>query len=247
MKMRACVERRRARSKGDSQVEPTAATEVVQQNIDSGNFIVTAFISGGPAMYIIAAVGILTIFLIVERFFTLRTLTVDKADFNEHLFGMVLRGDIRQAITYCDSKPTPLTTTLKSGLVQVMNHRPDEEVQVAMDATVLRETPKVEGWASFLGVFGNVATLIGLVGTIMGMIKSFRGVASVGAAEKAQMLSKGISEALHCTAFGLIVAIVAILSYGYFQVRIGRILNEVVESSMSLMNLVVANRDKVKD
>ncbi len=228
-------------------MEPNAVTDAAGQAANHTNFIVNAFIVGGPAMYVIAAVGILTVFLILERFFTLRMLTVDKADFNEHLFGMVLRGDIRQAITYCDSKPSPLTNTLKSGLVQVMNHRPDEEVQVAMDATVLRETPRVEGWASFLAVFGNVATLIGLTGTISGMIKSFQGVAAAGAAEKAQMLSKGISEALHCTAFGLLVAILAIITFGYFQVRIGRILNDVVESSMSLMNLVVANRDKMKE
>jgi biopolymer transport protein ExbB/TolQ len=211
------------------------------------NFIVHAFQAGGTAMWVIAAVGILTIILIIERFFTLRSISVDKQDFNEHLFGMVLRGDIRQAITYCDQRPSPLTSTLKAGLVQVMNHRPDEEVQVAMDAAVLRDTPRVEGWTAFLAVFGNVATLIGLVGTIMGMIKSFQGVSKAGAAEKAQLLSEGISEALHCTAFGLIVAILAILGYGYFQVRISRLLNEVVESSMSLMNLVVANRDKMKE
>jgi biopolymer transport protein ExbB len=225
-------------------VEPQAAMAVA----DNSNFIVHAFKVGGPAMYVIAAVGFLTIILILERFVTLRSLTVNKNDFNEHLFGMVLRGDIRQAITYCDTKPTPLTSTLKAGLVQVMNHRPDEEVQVAMDATVLRETPKVEGWASFLAVFGNVATLIGLVGTISGMIKSFQGVASqTGGSQKTELLSQGISEALHCTAFGLIVAILAIIFYGYFQLRISRILNDVVESSMSLMNLVVANRDKIKD
>ena len=198
-------------------------------------------------MYVIAAVGFLTIILILERFVTLRSLTVNKSDFNEHLFGMVLRGDIRQAITYCDTKPTPLTSTLKAGLVQVMNHRPDEEVQVAMDATVLRETPKVEGWSSFLAVFGNVATLIGLVGTISGMISSFAAISAQSGAQKAEGLSRGISEALHCTAFGLMVAILAIIFYGYFQLRISRILNDVVESSMSLMNLVVANRDKIKE
>lgn len=228
-------------------MEPQVAQAGAEAAAEHSNFIIAAFQYGGPAMYIIAAIGILTVMLVVERFLTLRMLSVDKADFNEHLFGMVLRGDIRQAITYCDSKPSPLTNTLKNGLVQVMNHRPDEEVQVAMDATVLRETPRVEGWTAFLAVFGNIATLTGLVGTIMGMIKSFRGVAAAGAAEKAQMLSKGISEALHCTAFGLIVAIIAILGYGYFQVRIGRLMNDVVESSMSLLNLVVANRDKVKD
>jgi biopolymer transport protein ExbB len=224
-------------------VEPTAAVAVA----DNSNFIVHAFKVGGPAMYVIAAVGFLTVILILERFVTLRSLTVNKNDFNEHLFGMVLRGDIRQAITYCDTKPTPLTSTLKAGLVQVMNHRPDEEVQVAMDATVLRETPKVEGWASFLAVFGNVATLIGLIGTISGMISSFAAISNQNGAQKAEGLSRGISEALHCTAFGLIVAVLAITFYGYFQLRISRILNDVVESSMSLMNLVVANRDKVKE
>jgi biopolymer transport protein ExbB len=228
-------------------VEPNAAADAAVRMADHSNFIVEAFRAGGGAMYVIALVGVMTLILLLERFITLRLLTVDKADFNEHLFGMVLRGDIRQAITYCDSKPAPLTNTLKSGLIQVMNHRPDEEVQVAMDATVLRETPRIEGWATFLAIFGNVATLVGLVGTISGMIQSFQGVANKNSAEKAVELSKGISEALHCTAFGLIVAIVAIVAYGYFQVRIGRILNDVVEISMSMMNLVVANRDKIKE
>ena len=228
-------------------MEPNAAVDAAAQAAEHTNAIVNAFLVGGNAMYVIAAVGILTVILILERFVTLRMLTVDKGDFNEHLFGMILRGDIRQAITYCDSKPSPLTNTLKNGLIQVMNHRPDEEIQVAMDASVLRETPRIEGWASFLAVFGNVATLVGLTGTILGMIKSFQGVAAAGAAEKAQLLSKGISEALNCTAFGLVVAIVAIVMFGYFQVRIGRIINDMVESSMSLMNLVVANRDKIKE
>jgi biopolymer transport protein ExbB len=230
-------------------VEPTAVPvdAAAQAAVDHSNFVVHAFQAGGPAMFVIAAVGILTVILIIERFFSLRALTVDKADFNEHLFGMVLRGDIRQAITYCDSKPAPLTSTLKAGLVQVMNHRPDEEVQVAMDAAVLRDTPRIEGWSGFLAVFGNIATLVGLTGTILGMIKSFQGVSKAGAAEKAQLLSQGISEALHCTAFGLMVAIVAITAYGYFQVRISRTINDVVESSMSMMNLVCANRDKMKE
>ncbi|MCM2282470.1 MAG: MotA/TolQ/ExbB proton channel family protein, partial [Bdellovibrionaceae bacterium] len=188
---------------------------------ETGNFVVDAFQAGGPAMFLIALIGLLTILLILERFMTLRALTIDKADFNEHLFGMVLRGDIRQAITYCDSKPTPLTSTLKSGLIQVMNHRPDEEVQVAMDAAVLRETPRIEGWTAFLAVFGNVSTLVGLIGTILGMIKSFMSVSkdNIGGAEKSTMLADGISEALHCTAFGLIIAVIAILAYGYFQIR----------------------------
>ena len=78
------------------------------------------------------------------------------------------------------------------------------------------------------------------------MIKSFKGVAAADDAEKAILLSKGISEALNCTAFGLMVAVLAIAAFGLFQYRIGLTLNEMTESSMSLMNLVASNRDKIK-
>ncbi len=220
--------------------------EATNQCLNYGNFVAKAFCEGGVVMYIIATVGLLTVFLIIDRLMALRSLTVDKTSLNENLFSMILRGDIKQAIAFCDGKPTPLTNTLKAGLVQVLNKRPDEEVQVAMDASVLRETPRIEGWTSFLAVFGNVAVLIGLFGTIIGLITSFSGVAQADQATKSIMLSRGISEALNCTAFGLLVAIIAIISFGFFQIRIGRAINDMLESSMNLMNLVVANRDKIK-
>ena len=177
---------------------------------------------------------------------SLKKLTVDKRSLNENLFTLILRGEIKQAIAFCDSRKAPLTNTLKDGLIQVLNKRPDEEVQVAMDAAVLAETPRLEGWTSFLAVFGNVVVLVGLVGTIVGMIKSFGGVAKADAATKSALLSEGISEALNCTAFGLAVAIVAIVAFGFFQMRIGKAVNDMLESSMRLMTLVVANRDKIK-
>jgi biopolymer transport protein ExbB len=234
-------------------VEPTttaaaveATSTVVNHCIGYTSFAARAFCEGGTAMYFIAFVGLLTVLLILERFMSLQKLTVDKANFNESIYNMILRGDIRQAITFCDSKQTPLTNTLKAGLVQVLNKRPDEEVQVAMDASVLRETPRLEGWTQFLAVFGNVSVLIGLLGTIEGMIRSFRNVAAADPATKAQELTVGISEALNCTAFGLTVSIIAIVAYGFFQLRVGRAINDMLESAMNLMNMVVANRDKVQ-
>lgn len=214
---------------------------------ESANFIIAAFQGGGMGMIPIAVTFVLVLIIIFDRFITLQKLYVDKEDFNEKLFGMILRGDLRQAVSFCDSHQAPLTNTLKAGLVQVINKRPDEEVQVAMDGAVLKENPKLEGWVSFLAVFGNAATLLGLLGTIIGMIKSFRAVAEADPAQKASLLSAGIAEAMNCTAFGLIVAIPAILFYAYFQVRIQRIGNDMVESSMNLMNLIVANRDKMRD
>lgn len=228
-------------------MEEQIANQVVDECVQYSNFIMKSFCQGGPVMIIILVVFLITLFLIVERLLSLQRLTVDKTSINENLFSMLLRGEVKQAISFCDSRPTPLTNTLKAGLVQVMNRRPDEEVQVAMDASVLRETPRLEGWTSFLAVFGNVAVLIGLMGTIIGLITSFSAVEQADNATKAAMLSKGISEALNCTAFGLLVAIIAIVSYGYFQIKIGKAINDMQESSMTMMNLVVANRDKVKD
>ena len=172
-------------------------------------------------MSAIASVGVLTFFLILERFLTLGRFGVDKEDFNDKIYGMILRGDVQQAITYCDSKKTPLTNTLRAGLIQMSNGRPDEEVQVAMDGSVLRESPRIEGWTGFLAVFGNIATLAGLLGTIIGLIKGFGAVSEADPAQKAEILSKGISHALNCTAFGLIVAIPALVCYGYFKCVLG--------------------------
>ncbi|MBC7421774.1 MAG: MotA/TolQ/ExbB proton channel family protein [Bdellovibrio sp.] len=211
------------------------------------NPVLRAFTEGGAVMYVILIFAVLTLVLVVERFMTLKSLRVDKKEFTDQVFRMIVAGDLRQAISFCDAKPTPLANTVKAGLVQALNKRPDEEVQVAMDASVLREMPRLEGWTAFLAVFGNIAVLAGLLGTIIGMIGSFRAVADADPAKKAELLSAGISHALNCTGFGLITAIVAIVFYGLFQHMIQKAENEMIETSMSLMNLVTANRDKMKD
>lgn len=224
-----------------------AQTVELMQRCEAATGLAKPFCEGGMVMYLIALVGFATLMLILERTLTLKKMSLNKDSLSESLFGMILRGDIQQAIAYCDGQPTPVTNTLKAGLVQVLNKRPDEEIQVAMDASVLRETPKVEGWTSFLAVFGNLSVLIGLLGTIIGLIKSFSGVSEADAATKAALLSKGIAEALNCTAFGLLVAIIAIFGYAIFQTLIGRMLTEMTESTMNLMNVVVSNREKIEN
>lgn len=232
-------------------MEPTtaAATAVATAavNVDNVNPIIRAFNEGGAVMYVILVIAALTLFLIIERFVVLKSLRTDKKEFSDHIFRLIVNGDLRQAISYCDSRPTPLSNVVKSGLVQALNKRADEEIQVAMDAAVLRETPRFEGWTPFLAVFGNISVLAGLLGTIIGMIGSFRAVSSADPATKATLLSQGISHALNCTGFGLSVSIVAIVAYGLFQHMIQHSENDMIETSMSMMNLVANNRDKLKD
>lgn len=227
-------------------MEPTAAA-VAQVPQEHQFWLIKAFQEGGPVMIIILLILIATIGIIAKRFMDFGSLLVDRKDFMDQIFGMVIRGDIRQAIAFCDARPAPLPNVIKAGLVQAMNKRPDEEVQVAMDASVLREQPRIEGSAAYLAVTGNIAVLAGLLGTIIGMIQSFSAVAAADPASKAEELSKGISHALNCTAFGLSVAIISIVAYGYFMQKIQRAENEIIESSMSLMNLVTANRDKIRE
>ena len=227
-------------------MNPTT-TETTAAAVDTSFSIARAFQEGGPVMYLIALFAILTIIIVVERFTKIRAMSIDKKEFTDQIYRLVVAGDIRQAISLCDSRPAPLTNTVKSGLIQAMNKRPDEEVQVAMDAAFLREMPKLEGYTSFLAVFGNVSVLSGLLGTIAGMILSFGAVSAAANDKKAELLSAGISHALNCTAFGLLVALLAIVSYGWFQHRIQKVENEILETSMSLLNLVVANRDKIRD
>jgi biopolymer transport protein ExbB len=217
------------------------------EQTDNMGFLQRAFSEGGPVMFIILFIGIITVWIVIKRVMDFQSLLIDRKDFMDNIFGMVVRGDIRQAIAYCDSRQAPLSNTVKAGLVAAINKRPDEEVQVAMDAAVLREQPRIEGATPFLAVTGNVAVLAGLLGTILGMISSFRAVAAADPATKAEELSKGISHALNCTAFGLSVAIIAIVAYGILQMKIQKAENEMIESSMSLLNLVCANRDKVRE
>ncbi len=229
-------------------MDPTvdATVAATTQVIVEQHWLLKAFQDGGNSMILIAICGVLTILLILERLFALRKLVVDKEDFNNKIFSMILRGDLRQAIAFCDNIRAPLTNVVKSGLEQVLNKRPDEEVQVAMDSAVLRESPKIEGWAPFLAVMANVATLIGLLGTIIGLIIAFGEIGNADPAKKAEMLSLGIAHALNNTAAGIAVAVPALIFFGFFQLRIGRAINDMQETSMTLLNLVVSNRDKMK-
>jgi biopolymer transport protein ExbB len=219
----------------------------MEADMENTNWILKSFAEGGLAMYFIAAIGVMVVVLIIERIINMRNLTLQTADVDANLFAKLVSGKIKDALAYCDSVSTPLTNTLKSGLVQVLNRRSDEEVQVAMDAQVLEEAPRLEGWTGLLAVLANVATLIGLLGTILGLIRSFGAISNMDAAQKATQLSAGIAEALHCTAFGLMVAIPALIAYAIFQIRVERATGQMLKYSMNLMNVVVANREKLKD
>src|SRR5206468_6888705 len=112
----------------------------------------------------------------------------------------------------------------------------DEELQARMDESLSAEISAIDRRTGFLAMFGNVATLLGLLGTITGMIHSFAAVANASPADRATMLSKGISEAMNCTAFGLIVAIPALVAYAIFQNRTDRMVSALTEEATQIFH-----------
>ena len=204
-------------------------------------FIVSAFEGGGVFMYFIMAFALLTLGLILERayFFGVKV-KATPADFRKNLLANILRGEYRNAETYAKSfAVTSLGRIAAIGTSLRANGAGDEEVQARMDEKLAGEISSIDRRTGFLAMYGNVSTLLGLLGTIVGMIHSFAAVASANPADRAMMLSKGISEAMNCTAFGLITAIPALIAYAYFQNRTDRLVGELTEATTEIYHDLV--------
>ena len=158
----------------------------------------------------------------------------------------ILAGDVAKAVKMCSAANAPLARIVQAGLVKV--NRPDEEVQAAMDEAALRELPKVSARTAYLALLANLSMLSGLLGTVTGLIKSFGAVAgaSVDPSQKATILANGISEAMNCTAFGLITAVPALLQFALLNGWVQSRLDDINEVTVQVVNLVVAHRQAMK-
>ncbi|MHB8419244.1 MAG: MotA/TolQ/ExbB proton channel family protein [Myxococcales bacterium] len=205
-----------------------------------------AFQDGGIGMYPIAFMSLFAVTVLIDRFYALFAKnSINKEAFMRGLKKHIYAGDLDKAISFTASqKRTPLTAVVKAGLINVP--KGEAEVQAAMDEASLRENPKIEVRTGYLAMIGNVSTLFGLLGTILGLIKCFGAVAQVDPATKATVLSLGISEAMNCTAFGLTVAIPSLLAFSVLQGRTQHMLDDINETTVGLLNLIIANKDKMK-
>lgn len=205
-----------------------------------------AFEEGGWGMYPIAVCLVFVIAILIDRVRALYFVyNIDKEAYLKGLKAHIFAGDLEKAISYtAGMKPTPLTNIVKAGLIHVP--KGEAEVQAAMDETALRENPKLEARTGYLAMLANVGMLAGLLGTITGLIKCFGAVASVEASDKARILSAGISEAMNCTAFGLLTAIPAIIGFSLLNGRTQHMVDDINETTVGVLNLIVANRDKIR-
>jgi biopolymer transport protein ExbB/TolQ len=200
--------------------------------------ILQAFKEGGVFMYFILLFGVLTLTFIAERLVALFfKVKFPPKDFREQILNYIRRGDFQGAENYAKQ------VGAASGLGRVIEvgcrlraTAGDEELQSRMDEKLAHEVARLERRTGFLAMFGNVATLLGLLGTITGMIHSFSAVASANPADRAIVLRRGMSEAMNCTAFGLVVAIPALVAYAVFQNRTDRLVNATTEGATQIYN-----------
>ena len=200
---------------------------------------------GGWAMWIILFWLICAVAIIAERAVYLFGASINKDVFLATMQKCILAGDVAKAVKMASAANAPLARIVQAGLVKV--NRPDEEVQAAMDEAALKDMPKINKRTGLLALFSNLAMLSGLFGTITGLIKAFGAVGgeSVDPSQKARILAEGISEAMNCTAFGLIAAIVSLTGFAVMQTKTQALEDDINEASVTVLNLVVANRQKV--
>jgi len=228
-------------------------TSVLLANIPGGSdksFIdelSSRWVAGDWGMYPIALCLIIALAIIIERVIVLFfKASINKDAFLRGLKKHIYAGDLDKAINYvAGQKPTPLTNVIKAGLMNVP--KGEEDVQAALDEATLRETPRLEARSGYLAMLGNAAMLAGLLGTVSGLIRCFEAVATVNPADKATILAAGISEAMNCTGFGLLVAIPALIAFSVLMGRTQHLINDINETSVSVLNLIVSNKDKFKN
>lgn len=200
--------------------------------------LIGAFRDGGAFMYVIAFFLVAGTVIIIERLYMI--LFVYHADggiLMQKIQRLLLDNNVDEAIKICNSKKhAAVYQVFKAALVS--SDRPIEEVQDHIEVTSLSLIPKLQQRMPYLSTIANVSTLLGLLGTIIGLITTFEAVGAVEGSQKQVLLSTGISTAMNTTAFGLIVAIPCSLIYGYLFNRINTIIDEIEHYSGRLLILI---------
>jgi biopolymer transport protein ExbB/TolQ len=198
------------------------------------------FEQGGGWMWPILFASIIGVGLIVERFiFLFFKYNINATAFMGQIQKLVMANNIDRAIKLCNAAPNAvLPKVIKAGLTRA--NKGELEISNAIEEASLEVIPKVQQRTGLLGGVANVATLLGLLGTIIGLIQAFAALESAAPDQRAAALAKGISVAMNTTAFGLIVAIPCMAAAMFLQVVTTKILNEIDEYSVKLENLLVS-------
>ena len=204
--------------------------------------LISALQHGGFATGLIAITMAVAVAFVFERFLRLfLQLNIDGRSFMAEIQSYLLNNDLDGALRVCNgAKNAALPKVIKAGLMRAS--RSEEQIQNALDAASLEMIPQLERNLPYLALIANVATLLGLLGTISGLIRSFAAIANADPAQRQALLSAGISEAMFATAFGLVVAISTMICHSILTSKATRIVSEIDEHSVKLLDLLSARK-----
>ncbi len=197
-----------------------------------GGTLVDYYVKGGITMHPMLLCSIIGLIVIIERGIVLHRVKVNTAQVFGAVRAALVKRDLKGAIEVCDSSPSPISDTLRAGLLRF--GKPTPEIEKAMESVALHEISKLERGLWILATIANVGPLFGFLGTVTGMIKSFAVLAEVGLGNP-KAVAAGISEALITTAYGLSIALPTQAAFNYFTSRVSGFALDMETSSAMLL------------
>jgi biopolymer transport protein ExbB/TolQ len=198
--------------------------------------IANFFAEGGIWMWPILMAQIVSMALIAERIYALYIQRSISARRMVQMFEEdIKRGQVDKVMARAQNMSNkPLATLAKIGAQTSMDFSGREELQLKMDEVLIEEAGRVENRVGYLAVLANVAPLLGLLGTIVGLIRCFGSIANVNAAEKAKILAAGVAEAMNATAYGLVVAVPALVAFAILQSRSNSLVEDLNKAALRM-------------
>jgi biopolymer transport protein ExbB len=196
------------------------------------------FQQGGMFMYPILLVFLAGIAITAERWLQLSSTRRVNRDMWDVLYPVLAKGDFDRARAITSKDKSIISQMLGTGLARLGAVRRREDIEIAMEESMMEIIPQLEKRTPYVALLSNIATLLGLLGTIMGLIEAFTAVANANPAEKADLLSASISVAMNTTAFGLMSAIPLLLFHAKLTSTTGQIVDSLEMASVKVMNII---------
>jgi biopolymer transport protein ExbB len=210
--------------------------------METYNLVVRFFQTGGAFMYPIAMVLVIGLAIAIERWLVLSVSRSANRQAFEKIMGSLGKKDYKSVVETGRNSQVPMYRIVAAGLVRFAGSNRRDEIESAMEEGVMEAVPRLEKRTQYLATLANVATLLGLLGTIVGLIAAFTAVAHAAPAEKATMLSSSISVAMNTTAFGLISAIPLLLLHALLQTKTAELVDSFEMAGVKVLNILVDAR-----
>ncbi len=218
------------------------AQEVAEEE---GMTFIQLLLSGGPVMYPLFLCSVVAIALIIYFAFSLRETRMISSQLISDVKSALSKGDINEAITSCKNSKSEIASILLDGLEA--NDQPMEKIREIMERKGALTLGNVRRSIEYLNIIGVIAPMLGLLGTVMGMIVSFNIIAFKAGLGNPKLLAGGISQALVTTATGLPIGILALSFYIHFRERLGRITDLTADTAEKFIDLLETTKNKKKD